>query len=404
MTPEAAASARPQIAPRLRVVQAVFGVFHHFALAHQLHQRGVLQRIYSTFPWQRLKREGLPRERVSTFPWIHTPEFVLARTGHLPLWLNDELGLWNARLFDEWTLRTLPACDVLIAISGAALRTGRQLQQRGGWYVCDRGSTHIRYQNELVTEEFARWGWPRPACDPRDIAREEEQYALADAITLPSTHAARSFVAMGLPAEKLRVIPYGMSLTSFYPEGTPSPQSFDVLFVGAVDLRKGIPYLLEAFARLQHPKKRLRIVGDVKENLREVLRRLPQEQVEFLGRRNRDQVRRLMSESHLMVLPSVEEGLALVQGEALACGCPVLATVHTGSEDLFIDGVEGFIVPVRDVASLAERMQQLADDPPLREQMSQAALRRAQALGGWSTYGDRWMEFLAELTAARSPR
>ena len=54
-----------------------------------------------------------------------------------------------------------------------------------------------------------------------------------------------------------------------------------------------------------------------------------------------------MSRSHVMVLPSIEEGLALVQAQALACGCPVIGTRHTGAEDLFSDGNEGFIVPIR---------------------------------------------------------
>jgi glycosyltransferase involved in cell wall biosynthesis len=105
-----------------------------------------------------------------------------------------------------------------------------------------------------------------------------------------------------------------------------------------------------------------------------------------------------MSRSHVLVLPSVEEGLALVQGEAMACGCPVIATTATGCEDLFSDGVEGFIVPDRDTAALADRMQQLADDPALRESMSAAALERVKSLGGWDTFGARWDALLHNLT------
>ena len=56
----------------MQIVQAVFGVFHHFELAHQLHGRRHLQSIYSTWPWARLKREGLPRNWYRTFPLVHT--------------------------------------------------------------------------------------------------------------------------------------------------------------------------------------------------------------------------------------------------------------------------------------------------------------------------------------------
>jgi alpha-maltose-1-phosphate synthase len=91
----------------------------------------------------------------------------------------------------------------------------------------------------------------------------------------------------------------------------------------------------------------------------------------------------------------------LVQGQALACGCPVICSTNTGGEDLFTDGVEGFIVPIRDVGALTERMQQLADDPALQSRMSEAALRRVQSLGGWSDYGNQWETFLSDLTTGR---
>ena len=130
----------------MRIVQAVFGVFHHFELARELDRRGHLEKIYSTWPWQRLKREGLPRARVETFPWLHTTEFLLNRANASPRWLSDQLGYANALAFDRWTDRRIPPCDALIAISGAGLRTGTRLQQNGCVFICDRGSTHQRYQ------------------------------------------------------------------------------------------------------------------------------------------------------------------------------------------------------------------------------------------------------------------
>lgn len=105
-----------------------------------------------------------------------------------------------------------------------------------------------------------------------------------------------------------------------------------------------------------------------------------------------------MSASHLLVLPSIEEGLALVQGQALACGCPVLATTATGAEDLFTDGEQGFIVPDRDVDALTEKMQQIADDPVLQRRLSEAAMLRVKSLGGWDDYGEIWDRLLHQLT------
>jgi glycosyltransferase involved in cell wall biosynthesis len=106
----------------------------------------------------------------------------------------------------------------------------------------------------------------------------------------------------------------------------------------------------------------------------------------------------MMSESHVLVLPSIEDGFGLVLSQALACGCPIVASTNTGGDDLITDGVEGFIVPARDVAALAARLQQLADDPALRRRMSEAALARVKHLGGWRQYGDLWENLLLNLT------
>ncbi len=393
--------------PLMKVVQTVFGAFHHFELARQLLHRGHLQTIYSTWPWARLRREGLPRQYVGTFPWIHTPEMLLQRLGVHNTWLLDQTSYSNAIAFDWWTsrqLRNAPAPDVLVGISGSSLRAGRQVQAGGGRFICDRGSSHIRYQEGLVSGEYRRWGVDRPVTDPRDIAREEAIYEVADRITVPSTFAAQSFLEQGIPAGRLEVIPYGVLLENFQRSGDPPRDRLEVLFAGSVSLRKGVPYLLQAFAALRHPAKRLRLAGSVHPDMEPVLARLPLEGVEFLGPVDQTRLAGLMSTSHVMVLPSLEEGLALVQGQALACGCPVIASTNTGAGDLFTDGQEGFIVPIRDAAALAERLQQIGDDRDLQQRMSAAAIRRVQHLGGWNSYGEHWEDLLRRITGKAAIR
>jgi glycosyltransferase involved in cell wall biosynthesis len=392
----------------MRIVQTVFGVFHHFELARELDRRGHLERIYSTWPWARLRREGLPRDKVQTFPWIHTPEYLASRAPVDLTWLRDPLGYANALAFDRWTERRLEAelrrsrrPDALIGISGSSLRAGALIQRNGGIFICDRGSTHQRYQEQLLAEEFRRWGISGSPSDERDTVREEAIYAQADAITVPSSVAARSFVELGVPAAKLHVIPYGVRLEAFQPAPQPpSDTEFNLLFAGAVGLRKGVPYLLEAFAALRHPRKRLRLVGSIQPDIKPILARLPQQHVEFLGSLPQAELAALMARSHALVLPSIEEGLALVQAQAMACGCPVIASTHTGAEDLFTDGVEGFIVPIRNPAALADRMQRLADDPALQRSMRERSLEQVRGLGGWTAYGDHWERLLKELTGA----
>ncbi len=389
----------------MRIVQAVWGVFHHFDLARELEQRGHLKRVYSTFPWARLKREGIAHSKVQTFPWFHMAQFMAGRC--FPNWrqASDKLAYANTILFDEWLNQRLPnsGIDALIALSGAGLKTGRRLQKQGAVFVCDRGSTHQRVQESLLNEELKRWGIQPSISDSLNALydREVEMYEAADAITVPSSYALASFVEFGVAREKLHVLPYGVRLEKFHRVAEPAADRFEVVFVGSVGLHKGVQYLLQAFAGLRHPRKRLRIIGSVRQDFRPILAQLPKDHVEFVGRQPQTEVARCMSSSHVLVLPSIDDGFGLVLGQAMACGCPVLASTNTGAPDLIREGVEGFIVPIRDPNMLGTRMQQLADEPQLQQRMSEAAIARVRSLGGWTQYGDQWVALLEALLARK---
>lgn len=382
----------------MQVIQAVSGTFHHFDLARELEARGFLKRIYSSFPWRRLRREGVPRERVRTFPWIHTPWMLAHRYVNVPSRISTEVALANIRWFDAWVAGRLEDCDAFVALSGSGLKAGRVAQSRGAKYVCDRGSSHIRFQKAIVEEEYARWGFPGSRVDPRALEIEEIEYASADAITVPSEFSRRSFVEMGVDGQKVKTMPLGVRLDRFSRSGARPSESLDLLFAGTVSIRKGLPYLLEAFAKFKHPLKRLRLAGPVEPEMRSLLRRFDLTGVEVLGRLPQPELARWMNASHVMVLPSIEDGFGLVMAQAMACGTVVIASENTGGPDLFTDGVEGFVIPIRSPEAILERLTRLSDDPELLERMSAASVRRVQTLGGWSDYGARYAAMLQSLT------
>ena len=206
-------------------------------------------------------------------------------------------------------------------------------------------------------------------------------------------------MSQGVPAAKLLKIPYGSRLERFYPEAGPNTNGdeFRILFVGAAGPRKGFIDLLAAFELLRHPGKQLILVGSLSPEAVAILDELDQSRIKVLGSVPNAQLRRHYSEASVFVLPSIEEGLAMVVGEAMACGCPVIATTNTGASELISDGVEGFTVPIRSPELIADRLQQLADQPELCELMGQAALKRVQHLGGWDAYGDAWASLLQQI-------
>ena len=386
----------------MKAVVTTLGKFHSFDLARQLHARGALRAIYSGYPRFKLKSEGLPPALIRSFPFVHTPYMAAGwreRFGTRFLW---QWEYWDRAALDRYAASTLPDAELFVGLSGCGLATGRAARRRGMRYVCDRGSTHIRHQDEVVRAEHARWGLPFRGIDPRIVEREEVEYEVADAITVPSHAVRATFLARGVAAAKVKVLSYGVDLDRFSPTGRPAAGRFDLLFVGGVSLRKGIPYLLQAYHAVDHPQKSLTIAGGAETAVVERMRELGwlTDDVKLVGHVPQPELKALMSRSHALVLPSVEEGLAMVMAQALACGCPVVASRASGAEDLFTDGVEGFIVAPGDADALADRLQRLADDPARRDRMGAAALARVQAIGGWSSYGDNALRLYAELGVA----
>lgn len=386
---------------KFKVSQTSIGRFHHFQLARQLEKHSLLKSIYTGYPRFKLADEpGIPKHKIHTFPWLQAPYMARGRVGlNRSAWLDREWAWWAHETLDRYVASQMKEPAILIALSGSGLYAGRKIQEMGGVYICDRGSSHIRVQEQLLSEEYARYGTRWRGIDPRSIAKEEAEYEQANWISIPSQFCYESFLEQGASAAKLLKIPYGSRLERFYPQSSPStnPEEFRILFVGAAGPRKGFIDLLASFKRLSHPCKQLLLIGSLAPEAKAILAQVNQSQIRVLGSVPNDQLRRHYSQASVFVLPSIEEGFGMVIGEAMACGCPVIASSNTGASELITNGVEGFIVPIRSPEVIADRLQQLADQPDLRERMGKAALARVQQLGGWEAYGDAWVSALQEI-------
>jgi len=195
----------------LKVVQVTPGRYHHFDLARELHRRGMLKRIFSAYPRWKLtahnEERALSADLIETFPYLGAPYMAAVkamsrfRSMRRPL---SYLGWQVLETIDWYVSKHLPPCDVLIAQSGCGLRSGRVAKDRGIKYVCDRGSSHIRYEDSLMREEYARWHQEYVGTRISWIDKEEREYELADLITVPSAFALRSFVESGVPLSKIQ--------------------------------------------------------------------------------------------------------------------------------------------------------------------------------------------------------
>ena len=221
--------------------------------------------------------------------------------------------------------------------------------------------------NGALDLELLAWLHERRLCD----------LALADRVLVPSNHIAETLVRHGTPAGKVRVVPYAADCRRFRPlEGKRHGPECTFLFAGGISHRKGIKYLLEAWRRIRRPGWRLELLGPLPADLSPLEPYL--DIIEPLGRVSHAEMPARLASADVFVFPSLFEGSAVVTYEALACGLPSIVTPNAGS--VVRDGIEGFLVPCSEVDSLAQRMEQLGNDPELRARMAKAAPRSRPGL------------------------
>ena len=318
----------------------------------------------------------------------------LAKTG----WIlpSERINLLTISTFDRWVAKNLDECDILHHWSSCGVVSQQVVKQRwNSRIVCERGSSHIAHQNQILVDEHDRWSIQYRPTNPRIIERELQEYEGADRIVVPSSFAARSFLERGFSADKLAIVPFGVNLDVFRP--IPKGDGvFRVLYVGQMSLRKGLPYMLEAVAGLSIPKLEFWLIGSLSSEAETFFKRY-EGSFRYLGMVPRHELYQYYSQASVLVLASLEEGMAMVQAQAMACGLPVISTTNSGGEDLFQDGVEGFIVPIRSPEAIRDKIVYLYEHPDRRQEMAQAAMKCVQGMGGWERYGDQMTDLYTSL-------
>ncbi|HEU5076821.1 MAG TPA: glycosyltransferase family 4 protein [Polyangiaceae bacterium] len=247
----------------------------------------------------------------------------------------------------------------------------------------------------LLLDERARF----PGIEAQDsdddvyggIERDKALWAVADLVLAPAAYTKDAIVRLGGDAAKVRVVPYGVG--DDWLGATPAPEPGRILFVGSVGLRKGTHYLAHATRLLKERGVNCEVVVVGPYDPAAIAR--PEFQgPQYLGRIPRSRVREEFLRADVFVHPSLAEGCAVATLEALACGLPMVVTPNAGS--VVRDGVDGFSVPARDAAALAEKLEAIITDREQRGRMSAQAKERARD-HSWAAYERRLVEALREL-------
>ena len=387
-----------------RVSVAMVGARMHYAVPRLLHEAGLLERFFTDSyignkPWL----ESILR----TVPQGVAPRGLLRWLGRKDAKLPanvvssfDALGLWYvwarkrtktrtgmeavyrevARRFSRAILQTgLGDATIVWGFNNASLELFQAARGQGRQCILEQTILPAKLEFKLMREELGRWpGWQRGldvlGSDELAIDRAEQEWALAHRIVAGSDFVREGLESCGVPQTKIRVVPYGIDLNRFWPAAklkSDRSARLRVLFVGEVGLRKGVPDLLEALAKLGSATVEARFVGEV---VLDHDRLAPFASVAtFVGSVPRAQMPEIFRWADVFVLPSIVEGSATATYEALLSGLPVVATQNAGS--IVQSGVEGFIVPIRDPHTLAETLGRYASDRELLAQHRAATLQ-----------------------------
>ena len=170
---------------------------------------------------------------------------------------------------------------------------------------------------------------------------------------------------------------------------------FKVLFVGQRPPRKGFIDLLMSYEKLSHPAKKLTVIGSLSKEAKHILDRYDLSTVTFLGNVEYKKLAYYYNDASVLVQPSIEDGFAMVIGDALACGLPVITTNQTGASELIKNNVNGFVVPIRRPDLISNHLQNLADDESLLLSMRKACVEISnQRILTWESYGREWINLL----------
>jgi len=251
----------------------------------------------------------------------------------------------------------------------------------------------------LLREEAERYpDWEPTLGGTRDsdekLSRKTRELELAELVVCPSEFVLESLPTTVRTQKRCLFTPFGSPIVDPAAQEKNPNAPLRVLFAGALTQRKGLADLFAAMKMIDSKAVELVVMGSLLQPLDWYRERFPNFTYECP--RPYEAVLRLMQSCDVFVLPSIVEGRALVQQEAMACKLPLIATKNAGASDLIEEGVTGFVVPIRSPEAIAEKISWCAANRSRISGMGIAARERAGELS-WRAYGKRIEAAIREL-------
>lgn len=301
--------------------------FHLLDLARELSSQGHDVAFYSYVPSKRCQSFGLSRKCCHSFTWLAIPFIILKRFFSQSQVINK---YWDLAM-DYYMSLFMRPCDVYIALGTVYLKSLETAKHKyGAKTILEWGSKYIDEQQRILKEIGA------PLNKEYFNDRSRKGYKVADYIAISSNHVKDSFEKYNFPIEKLFMNHYGVDLSMFHPTKLTEPY-YDIIMVGGWSLRKGCDLITDLCKTYKYSFLHVGSIVDLPfPNL---------ENMHHIDSVNQKELVKYYAQAKVFLLPSREEGLAMVQAQAVACGLPLVCSKDSGGRDLIelIDNKENII-------------------------------------------------------------
>lgn len=302
----------------MRINIAASHRFHLLDLARELSLLGHDVKFYSYVPADRVVSFGLDKKSVKSLFYFMLPFLGLIKIFKESFWAIKLCNL----VMDELVARFMAPCDVFIGLGTVYEKSFLVAKEKyNANTIVEWGSKHILSQQDILKK------LPNYKKQPQYfIDRAINSYKIADYISVASDHVKESFLDHGVPEKKIIKNPYGVDLSMFGPTQLDSEDVFDIIMVGGWSYRKGCDLIIELCEKYKYRFLHVGPLVDIK--FPTIYNMVHVDSV------NQKELLKFYKKARVFVLPSREEGLAMVQSQALACGLPIVCSKNTGGRDL----------------------------------------------------------------------
>lgn len=390
-----------QYAHRLAAQLARLGLLYRFITGMAFVSDNLLLSVLPRRLRRKLSNRVLPPGIVSTQLGSRVWAEFLSQLGLL-LGMQPEQVFRSRNKRFQYSIgsREVLKTDVMIGFDTSSVIAFQTAAHLGVPCVLDQSIAHPLLKESIYCElrlRYPKWHNDLIAKDPLDIENEQKEHALAKRIVVASTFTKNSLMQHGVPEEKIRVNPYGVSDDFFIVRPPRADSKVRWLYLGLLGARKGLPFLLDVWQTYNlFDVAELWLAGPAHELARESVEGLPG--VKYLGRLAGKEVPSILNQCDGLVFPSFFEGFGQVILEAMAAGLPVLTTEATAGPDIIETGKDGVVIPAGNAELWGAVMADLSKDPERMAVMGRSAVDKARKFT-WEAYGDRWNKILQEVKA-----